>query len=444
MKNSMEQPTSAARRALRTLVILVVLVALAGRTGSAVGAARHHEAPLDLAAMALTIPDLEEIGLEGYGHDGGDLLGPEAQAEEFATNWSYPEDEARDVFAETDLEWGYWLRYALPLDPDQRRSLATRFVQSRVLQFADADGAEDALPFLAGEDAVNVEPVEDAPTVGDESAMTQTDWIDAANDEAGTSLDLTFQTGRFVGMISVWDVARDGEDEEPVVPEVDEVQALGERLLERIEDGVDGAGPGLSYRVLRLDVANVTENVEADFYDGIDGTALRCYCESEEDHAARAAGMDRRGLLDTYHFEQWLPNGRDAHDGDPYLVARLIHFEDDDAAETWLDEVALGVAGSSPSVTDFEPLDDPDDLERIEDLGDGAVGAYVEMDWHGAREGYVVIVRVDDVIALVKADSSAGVELDVVVDLAETQIDCLQAEGGCPEPAPVPNDLRAG
>src|SRR5688500_14490453 len=106
MRNSMEHRTSAARRALRTLAILVVLVALAGQVGPAAGAARRNEAPLDLAAMALTIPDLEDAGLEGYGHDGGDLLGPEAQAEELATNWGYPEDAALEVFAETDFAWG--------------------------------------------------------------------------------------------------------------------------------------------------------------------------------------------------------------------------------------------------------------------------------------------------------------------------------------------------
>jgi hypothetical protein len=56
-------------------------------------------------------------------------------------------------------------------------------------------------------------------------------------------------------------------------------------------------------------------------------------------------------------------------------------------------------------------------------------------------EGYVVAVLVDDVVALLLMDSADGVDLEVVLELAEAQVACLEATDGCPEPLPLLDDL---
>ena len=433
----MTNSTGKGRVALRALGVLIVLLALAGRLGPAAADARRAEAPLDLAAMALTPADLEGLGLEGYGSDFGDLLTLQAEAEAIAATGDMSEAEATELLEDAGFVRSYSVRTALAQVQGGSGTYPTRGVFCHIYEFADEDGAEDLFSFLAGVDIEDVDEVDGTETIGDESVMTRWAWTDSELGDPVASLDLSFRTGRVFGKVHVWDVARDDEDEEPVEPEVNEIEVLANRLFERVEDGLDGdLGSGLSNRVLRLAVDSHSANVNEDRYMALDGQALRSYAESDEMLADDVEWVDDAQLVDVYTFEETIPAGRKADEGDPYLLTRLFRFEDPNAAEEWLaGDGPFATLAAAPPVTEVEPRDE------IEDLGDGTAVAYVEEEWHGSTmTGYAVFVLVDDTVAEVWLDSADGIELDTVVELAELQVECLE-DGGCVEPMEAPDDL---
>ena len=205
---------------------------------------------LDLAAMALTPVDLDDIGLTGFGQQTSMFL------------------DLRGAGRAT-CRCGGWPRYgygSCGLGPQRGRvptplpatawsafpswSLSSQlrtFVTPYVIEYASVEGAAAGFALLETEAAdVGMKDVLGTRTIGDRSEITRfrrsTD-----NGELYRALDLTFQIDNLVAGVTLGEFG--GRE-----PDLATVESLGELLLVKIRRGQAEGGLGLSNVVLRLAV----------------------------------------------------------------------------------------------------------------------------------------------------------------------------------------------
>lgn len=425
-------------------IILIGLAVISPADGGRVAAREENQGqPLDLAAMTLRPEDLAEVGLDGYGAGRGTLHTAESFVARFAgMTGEAPDDVEADLIDEAGLLGNYWVRVALPLDPDDPDANATRGLYSAVYPFGDVEGAERGLEILSAASvsfAFGVDEeiiaVDEDIAVGDGARLVEISGVD---DETGgdaiETLVLFFQSGQIVGEVSLWDIRRDGERRDE--PEVEEVAALAEATIERIDAALDGDAPGLGAQAVRLVDDDLEITTRRDLYTVIDGEVIARYGESEREAEARAEWGAHDGIVDAYLVEQGVVTGRELKLSDPYVYAFLYRFEDEAAASDWLEDEAFAGFEEDPGFTIFERIDD------VEPVGDDlAAAAYVFETADGrSLGGHTVAVRVGDVVVRFAVESGDGVGLEPVLELAEIQADCLNA-GACEGPAALPDGL---
>lgn len=425
---------------LRVIAIMLIGLAVIG-PGFGRGVAAHEDPddrPLDLAAMALRPADLESVGLEGYGSDLGELMTAEQQIADFVERVGGDPDEFSEVLIDdAGLQGSYWMRIGLPVDPGNFDTIATRSVIVTLYAFADVQGATDGYDYLladpdpAEEGETEFTPVDADVSVGDESDLVSFETEAVENGDPIQAMNLFFRSGPIVVDLIVMDIRREGERADD--PDVDEITDLGEVLVDRIGAAIDGDAPGLSGEIVRLADDDGEMDTKLDIYTTVDGETVRRFNESEDETAARQERYDDAGIVDVYGVEQSVQLGSAESTADPYYSARVFRFEDEAAAEEWLDEDAFNGIANDPSITEF------DRIRRVDQLGDGTAAATYSAEIDGTEFfGRIVAVRSGDLVAVVRMESGHGVNLDTVMEVVEIQLDCLEA-GTCDGPVAPPD-----
>ncbi len=416
----------------RAVVALLMLFALLGSLldPSSRAAEAASDTPLDLAAMALTPSDLESDGLDGYEIRAGGPSGSDADLSFQVGNWgddSSGVTYVSDHLADAGYQRSYHFGLSLPDPADPR--FATRAVAASINEFEDADGATESFEILdeMSADSPVVEQIELDAGIGEETIMVQ--------QPEANKLVIAFRADRLVAYLSIYDYS-DTPVDMAAEPVVSDILSLAERLLERINAGLDGDAPGLGNHALRLGNPeyDVPYEIGVDQYIRLDGEDLPFGWESPDESARRSEASG--DAIDAYESTQRI-EGADAVDPDlPYQLfwqTDIYRFEDDDAASEWLQD-------RSQRIEDVLPLDDGAevrDVELIDDaaaLGDESFAvAYVEdrpddcgctnqiLRVHARVGAYVVDMSLG-------TQAESGVSFELFEAIAAAQVDCLTAD----------------
>jgi hypothetical protein len=269
---------------------------------------------------------------------------------------------------------------------------------------------------------------EDIPgtrVIGEESEITRHLGIVSSTGLPYDSLDLAFRVGNLVAGVQVTDYTG-GE------VEVAEVEALAQTYLERIEQVRAEGGPGLSTRIVRLDAPDIV--AVRDDYTRIGGVHFPDYNESAEALAARSSRADP--AIDVYPVSQRLPAGSDVSGDDVTYQGNIYRFADEAAASNWLNEGEERLAQIGAFVG-FTAVPD------AASIGDESLTFAIDRQ-SGEQEtrGYLIYARVGNETLDMRLFAQPEAPLEVVEELAQAQVACLQSEEIC-EPIPVPAELTA-
>src|SRR5918995_5123350 len=380
---------------------------------------------LDLAAMALTPLDLDDIGLTGFGQQPSAFLDLEEQAEHYAlAGAAMPglESDADEVRAALSAA-GFQRRYQRQLGrlprPGAPPSRLRTFVAPYVIEYASVAGAGAGFTLLETE--VPEAEMKDVPgtrIIGDRSEITRfrhsTD-----NGEPYWALDLTFQVDNLVAGVTIGEF---GGSE----PDLETVEALGELLLAKVRLGQAGGGPGLSNVILRLEGPDI--ETRSDEYGRLDGQTLPNYGETPEELAERAG---RYGdALVVYGVGQSIARGSPARTDDTRFGVLLYQFASERDAAGWL-ESGVERAEQTPNVIAAIPV------VGAATIGDasGTLAIATERGGAGTARGYLVEAQVGERTAQIQMLGIPDVPLATVEGLARAQVACLQT-GSCPGQAP--------
>src|SRR5690606_37628498 len=112
---------------------------------------------------------------------------------------------------------------------------------------------------------------------------------------------LTFRDENQIGQIEIADFQTQSPDIEPTV---EEIEALAERLLERMETVRADGGPGLEHQILRFESDGELVFYDGDFYTRIDGDLLPRYGEDEDALELQEELDGEFGITDVYRMYQ--------------------------------------------------------------------------------------------------------------------------------------------
>jgi hypothetical protein len=378
-----------------------------------------HEGVLDLPAMTLTPDDLDDEGLEDYGLGYGETTFPDQVVASTAAARDLDEDEVAEVLEEAGFVRRYDSYLYLPEDEDDPNGPASRLVASYVLEFADEEGAETAFDFLEDEsESETAQDLDDAEEFGDQSEITADRGEDPASGDEYAQLDLTVRLGNLHAGVAIVDWS--GEE-----PDLADVEALGERLLERVESVLEEGAPGLGAQVLRLTGPALV--LSADYYVVLDGAALPLSGQAPRDARARDRAAAEIDQTDGYRFWQQLAPGGDDQADDVWYLAELLRFEDEDAASNWIGDTEDRIAANE-DLTDLE----------VEESSAGDEALFYAVETVDGDTNYrSVVIRVGATVATIDLSGPEAPPGAAIAALAAAQVACLEDEG-CPEPLALP------
>jgi len=287
-------------------------------------------------------------------------------------------------------------------------------VISAVGDYGDEAGAAAAFEALTGAIAKEAVAVDPAPEIGDEAAL-HTDYTRVLSYSTSRST-LTFRSGQFVGRVEVLGPGDARQVDRSTV------EALGQRLVERIDGATASDGVALSGLTLELD-APATNFIER--YDVLDGDVLRFWDDTDSSFATRSATYKTTNRV--FRQDQSIPDGDKPMNEVPRFSVSTYQFADADAASAWLADV--------PSRRGLEPI------KGAKEFGDESLTFAETYEWSGtSRTGYRVYIRVGPIVAAPTIDGPGSPDISVLEALAEAQTECL-VNGSCDGPAPVPQEL---
>lgn len=379
---------------------------------------------LDLPAMVL---NPEEYPVAGLGAFGGRLTGAEQESVEWRED-----DSLVDAFAQVGWRARYTGQAVLPRDDDP--TLFSVSAQSYVTEFADDEGA--ARGFHLMEDIVEwpVEDVDDVRQVGDEAELTQLSGVHDALGEYVT-LDYTFRSGNLVGGVMItWFV-----DIPATLVTPDEMADAAEVMLERMNEVREAGSVDLPAKMLRVETTAATAgNTGTDDYYFLDGNAFVAYDASAEGAAASQAYWEEQGINTIYVTwrEFWAANEPDG--AATAVMTYMYRLDTTRDARRFAAGAAQGYLDQRTETLSGEVLAG-DQLPQVE----GAVsGVSYTTTWPAGPQasGYRYWVQVGSDVVVLQLESSADVESDVIRQLMDAQLACLDASDFC-EPIPAPKGL---
>src|SRR5215210_3175457 len=167
---------------------------------------------LDLAAMALTPSDLDDLGLPGFGQQTSAFLTLEEQAEQLASaaNLGMDADALGSRLAAAGFQRRYQRQLGLPAHPGARPAQLRTFVAPYIIEYASVDGAAAGIALLESEAGTGMTDVPGTRVIGDRSEITRFRRLSDSG-KPYQALDLTFQIGNLVAGVTVGEF----EDREP-------------------------------------------------------------------------------------------------------------------------------------------------------------------------------------------------------------------------------------
>src|SRR5215207_8313744 len=376
---------------------------------------------LDLAAMALTPVDLDDIGLTAFGQQTSEFLTLEEQVEQLAVAPSLDKDaEAiRAGLSGAGFQRRYQRQLGLPSWPGSPPSRLRTFVAPYVIEYASIDGAAAGFALLETEASyAGMKDVPGTGVIGDRSEITYFRRV-SDNREPYRALDLTFQVDNLVAGVTVGEFG--GRE-----PDLTTVEALGELLLGKVRRGQSASRPGLSNLAQRL--AGPDVETRSDEYGRLDGQTLPNFSETPDELADRA---ERYGdAIDVYGVGQSILRGSAEHADDTRYFVSLYQFASEQDAAGWL-------KGGTERALQFPNVIAAIPVAGAETIGDASVTLAIatERSEAGTTRGYLIEAQVGAQTAHLQLLGIPDVPLAAVEDLARSQVACLQA-GSCPDRAP--------
>jgi hypothetical protein len=438
------------------------------------GAEDEQRAPGPLLDIARVVPYPADFGdlIPGIGFLDGRFYTLEEEAARTAVTADGNVRETQRRLAEAGWLQRYENRLAAP-NADNPEVFDIQ-ISSFVVEYASGADARSAFVTLVGD-----ETTVDAPTVGDESAVTLVTGTTPDTGSEYQAARLVFRVGPMLGMI----VYADLRNETPDLA-----------LLDTVAQGVAGRGAVVADRqsvplgamTLRLDPTGAAEGlIRRDLYDVRAGVLTALFAEEDSTRESRIELFT--GTTDAFSsttngtFSQGDSAERDGTDtpetteptptsvisvegqvpepetvatpavGDAtateaataqvFMVSALYAFPADAEAEAWLVEQRerLLAQGATGVTTFTEVADAPA-------LGD-ASATFATRRPVGAGEetagGFRIYARVGAIVAVVDIGSVPDMPLNGATRIMEMQIACIQ-EQGCAGPATLPGRLFGG
>ena len=439
------------------------------------GAADEQRAPGPLLDIARVVPYPADFGdlVPGIGFLDGRFYTLEEEAARTAVTADGDVRETRRRLAEAGWLQRYENRLAVPNadNPD----VFDIQVSSFVVEYASGADARSAFTTLVGD-----EPTVEAPTVGDESAVTLLTGTTPDTGSEYQAARLVFRVGPILGMIVYADLRNEAPDL---------------ALLDTVAQGVAGRGAVVADRqsvplgamTLRLDPAGAAEGlIRRDLYDVRAGVLTALFGEDDSTRESRIELFT--GTTDAFSsttngtFSQG-DSGERAETTAPeetaeptptsvigvegqvtesetvatpavgdettaavataqvFMVSALYAFPADAEAEAWLvDQRERLLAQEATGVTTFTEVAD------APALGD-ASATFATRRPVGAGEetvgGFRIYARVGAIVAVVDIGSVPDMPLNGATRIMEMQIACIE-EQGCAGPATLPGRLFGG
>ena len=417
-----------ARRLFLGLALVLSIVTPIAATAATQGAAA--DPPFDLPAMTLTPADIEALGMTGYGRVGnGEFRSLDTYATRRAEFLELPAADLQDAFEAAGWRQGYVANLGLPAELGNPDSPPSHEAFSVVTEYAAAAGAADAYDLnrdYAGVTAGRVEVLDASRPFADASYLTRIVVADPADGGPYDQVDLTFRLGRVVASTGV--IAFDPGDAatpDTAPPDViARVEAMADRLLERIEAAIARETPDLSNRTLRLDAEQVPIAFATEGYRRLRSDDPPYYNGFQDDFPG--PGDDFAAVVAAYELNQGIESP-----GDPYYVVRLLVFAGEDEAGDHL--AAVRTAALSPAGTSAEVV------EGAASLGDESwtISYRAEFEPGQAIAGVAVHARSGATVVMLLWEGSDAPDPAAVVALGAVQLACLEA-GDCPPATTAP------
>lgn len=406
------------RRASLTFV-LFLLGSLIGWSLTVPAHATQREAGLsfDLAASVPTPLDLANAGLDGFGLYRALFQDHDDLALQLAEESALQLDSVRAVLQSTGFQQAYVTTLALPSVANDSSSAYRQEVVAYVRTFTDDAGA--ALAFdLFRRASGEAPPGAPAPIPSSDDAR----WtrIERMNSSGAPSIELHVDLR--IGSVLVGVALIDGTGEEPAVIVA---EALARRLLERLDQAMAHEDAPLSRQAVVMAGQDIF--LGGQYYQWLDGEAIREYGASDEATQANAELMTQIGALRSFHVWQRMPVGMGGPQDDMFFYSTVTRFENEAAASSSLDALLDTVSR--------EGFEEVNVIPEAAGLGDQSTGYTARISWEAQGTAYtfwyrVYVIRVGAVTGNVMLIAPEPPPPETVENLAVAQTLCLEA-GDC-------------
>jgi hypothetical protein len=417
-------------RWVRSLVLVMLVLPLASPlAGKAQDGqlGKLETETVDLGAMMLTPYDLEDLGLEGYFLREGwtDTLDEELISILDASS-DLSADELQELMEGSEFQYSRVVQHDLASEEDP--AYAGRRVTSWINLHGGDDGLEELLDGLFQIGGGAEPSVEGTETIGDYSRIDLFQDTDPDTGNTILVMMLGFAYENFTAFVQISEYLDALPDIEPTV---EEAEAIAGRMLEKIEAGMGKAEPGMDMMPVRMESDGLVGLITGDFYVRLDGETMPVYGEDEAAVERRGDEYDEWNIDNAYAFDETF--GLQGTD-DQWLrwSVRLRQHGGEDDAEAWQAEEPE----RSLARFDVEDLE----FEEVDGFGDNAVLATYTQPNQGWALTAVFFQSGEftvGVYLVTKADSFDG---DVLLELAEEQLACIEA-GGCTGEIEIPDEI---
>lgn len=401
------------------LALMPAALPVAAQEASPVASPVASAPPLDLAAMSLTADDLADQGFADYVIADGRTQSLEDRVAFQATGGDDP-DKVRTSLSAIGWTRSYRNRFA------HQTAAGSEDFDSLILtgttQYANPAGAATGWGLVSVLDSVGGEgtPVDRPRAVGDQSQVVQVAATRFDDGSLHPGMRLIFRHGVFVGDVIV--LGTTGQSLDPA-----EIEALGERMIERMDRVLAGDAPDLSFKVLRWQGISISDP-DLDNYVKLDGTIYGQLGDSATDAATTAETY--QDATDYYRYEAALTESL-------FQFTSIAQFPSDAVAASWVQEARARTEKN---------LSTDDTIEEIADapsFGDSSVVLKITTPIEGgSATGIGVFVQVGDQAFTFSQIALGDLDLANVTAMAAQQVACFEA-GDCAESVPLPSWIGA-
>ncbi len=391
-----------------------------------ISASAAGEEPIDFSAGLLSPADLAQLGFDDYGVDSGRFMSlPQMIRDSGGPNWDDP------AFEEAGIERVY-LMQVHPIGGLEEHPGPDINFSSIIFVFEDDETADEGFDSYQDEsDDPTATDHDDAPSVGDESELTE--YVDTWEEDGETweyhGFDFTFRIGGVMATASV-----NGYNETLDRDLVDEVGVFFfEKIETLLEDGEVNGGrpPALDSIVPRYEGLEVLPS--RSHYCVLDGEAVpHAYDPGADELSARR--IERFDLVASYCNIQKLLLGEESN---AYLLLNTEphRFRMSSGAEAY---IATTIEESGDAIESFEADElDVDDLPF--DADEAWIYSYERQFGDFDLDVTELVVRDGKYVFEVRLSGFEAPSMEVLVDIMNDVTSC--AEEACTSTLELPESV---